>query len=204
LEPATIASFNYIGCYTDLAGGITRSLSSAAFAYDPMTLESCAANCANYDFFGTEYGRECYCGYTLDPTLRATESDCNTPCSGNSSEICGTGARLSVYQNQVYIPPPSPPAHEAQSGNYSWQGCIMEVTNGGPRALSDFAYYNDTMTVEACVNACSAYTYAGIEYGRECYCGNTINPGGGPAPTTDCSFLCPGNSLEYCGAGSRL
>jgi hypothetical protein len=44
----------------------------------------------------------------------------------------------------------------------------MEVTNGGPRALSDFAYYNDTMTVEACVNACSAYTYAGIEYGREC------------------------------------
>jgi hypothetical protein len=36
------------------------------------------------------------------------------------------------------------------------------------------------------------------------YCGNTINPGGGPAPTTDCSFLCPGNSLEYCGAGSRL
>jgi hypothetical protein len=44
----------------------------------------------------------------------------------------------------------------------------MEVTNGGPHALSDFAYYNDTMTVEACVNACSAYTYAGIEYGREC------------------------------------
>jgi len=44
----------------------------------------------------------------------------------------------------------------------------MEVTNGGPRALSDFAYYNDTMTVEACVSACSAYTYAGIEYGHEC------------------------------------
>lgn len=44
----------------------------------------------------------------------------------------------------------------------------MEVTNGGPRALSALAYYNNSMTVEACVNACSGYTYAGIENGREC------------------------------------
>jgi len=132
-----------------------------------MTLASCAANCTNYDYFGTEYGRECYCGYTLNTALRATESNCNEACSGNATEICGTANRLSVYQNKNYIAPPAAPAHEAQSGNYSWQGCIKETATG-PRALSALAYYNNSMTVEACVNACSAYLYAGLEFGREC------------------------------------
>jgi hypothetical protein len=36
------------------------------------------------------------------------------------------------------------------------------------------------------------------------YCGNTINPGGGSAPVTDCSFFCPGDQSEDCGAGARL
>lgn len=66
-----------------------------------MTLQSCAQNCTNYDFFGTEYGRECYCGYKLNATLRAVESSCNTPCSGNSSQVCGSGGRLSVYQSTL-------------------------------------------------------------------------------------------------------
>jgi hypothetical protein len=36
------------------------------------------------------------------------------------------------------------------------------------------------------------------------YCGNTINAGSVPAALTDCSFICPGDQYEYCGAGNRL
>jgi len=36
------------------------------------------------------------------------------------------------------------------------------------------------------------------------YCGNVLNVGSVPAALTDCSFICPGNPLEYCGAGNRL
>lgn len=71
-----------------------------------------------------------------------------------------------------------------------------------PNAL----YADDTMTVEKCATACAAYKYFGLEYGRECWCGNVLNitPNGGPAPQGDCSFACKGNPAQKCGAGNRL
>jgi hypothetical protein len=48
-----------------------------------------------------EYGEECWCGDIANvvpngATLQA-ETDCNMPCSGNASQICGAGNRLSYY-----------------------------------------------------------------------------------------------------------
>lgn len=67
------------------------------------------------------------------------------------------------------------------------------------------------MTIGMCLSACYDKNYAGVEYGRECWCGDALNIGGGgdstPAANVtakDCSFTCPGNSTEYCGAGVRL
>lgn len=50
---------NYVtdGCWTE--GNGVRALSPGAFANDTMTVESCAASCAGYTYFGVEYGREC-------------------------------------------------------------------------------------------------------------------------------------------------
>jgi WSC domain len=55
------------------------------------------------------------------------------------------------------------------------------------------------------------YQYAGVEYGRECWCGNSLNFNGNPGATpgqnvsdSQCNFECPGNSSEFCGAGVRL
>ncbi len=57
-EPATVAgTWNYIGCYQDLVNG-ARSLTGSSSAFDPMTLEACAAKCVGFDYFGTEFGRE--------------------------------------------------------------------------------------------------------------------------------------------------
>jgi hypothetical protein len=51
---------------------------------------------------------------------------------------------------------------------------------------------------------CSAYSHFGVEYGGECYCGDVINTGSVLTTLSDCSFICPGNAYEYCGAGNRL
>ncbi len=55
-----------------------------------------------------------------------------------------------------------------------------------------------TITIESCVSACATagYSYAGVEYGRECYCGNAYGKYG---TATDCTLACTGNSAETCG-----
>jgi hypothetical protein len=56
------------------------------------------------------------------------------------------------------------------------------------------------------------YQYAGVEYAKECWCGNgpinwAGNVGASPgfnASESDCNKDCPGNSAQKCGAGKRL
>jgi hypothetical protein len=60
------------------------------------------------------------------------------------------------------------------------------------------------MTLELCASFCSKYTFFGIEYGGECYCGNTFNNGSVKVEDAECSTPCPGNEAEWCGAGNRL
>ncbi|TFK42314.1 WSC domain-containing protein [Crucibulum laeve] len=83
-------------------------------------------------------------------------------------------------------------------------GCVKDSTTQG-RVLHHLSSRSDTMTVETCLDSCSAGGFAlgGLEYGRECYCGNallyqyegTMNP---------CSYPCSGNSLEICGGSSSI
>lgn len=40
--------------------------------------------------------------------------------------------------------------------------------------------------------------------GRECYCGNDFAAGSVITSEPDCSFECPGNAAQKCGAGDRL
>ncbi|MCJ1393673.1 hypothetical protein MMC18_006549 [Xylographa bjoerkii] len=95
---ATIPGYGYSGCYTDGTNG--RVLADKSYANGrAMSIENCAAFCSGYTYFGTEYADECYCGMSFAyPMTRDAETDCNMVCSGNGSEICGAGNRLSVYQ----------------------------------------------------------------------------------------------------------
>jgi hypothetical protein len=54
---SAVSGWTYYGCYTE--GTNARALASKSTAYDTMTLESCASDCAGYTYFGVEYGREC-------------------------------------------------------------------------------------------------------------------------------------------------
>lgn len=97
-QPAAAGDFVWLGCQTDVADG-PRALSSKSTADDAMTNEVCAEFCADYEYFGTEYGRECYCGDALSAqSEEAPASECNMLCGGAKIEYCGAGRRLSVYK----------------------------------------------------------------------------------------------------------
>ncbi|EMC92658.1 hypothetical protein BAUCODRAFT_114446 [Baudoinia panamericana UAMH 10762] len=202
------------GCWTD--GGI-RSLSHSTQVEggsSNMTVDACTAACASagYTLAGVEYADECYCDDFLSSSASNTSlTDCNMLCAANSSEFCGAGNRLNLYAAGSAIPAvkpvsktPPPPA------GWASLGCFNDSV--GARTLSN-AQYLDSMTIEECTSACAkaGYTFAGTEYGGECYCDNAIQNYaalnyGGPAVDggAGCNMACAGTVNEMCGGPDRL
>ncbi|KAH9910074.1 heme peroxidase [Xylariomycetidae sp. FL2044] len=135
------------------------------------------------------------------PSSSATSSTRNSTASRSASPITSTSpvsasttsSKTSTSSTLAIVPTVSP---------YVRVGCYLEIPNG--RALTGASYANDSMTLELCAARCSAFTYWAAEYGRECYCGNTLDSRSSQRPDTDCNMVCAGNRYEYCGAGNRL
>ena len=155
-------------------------------------------------------------------------------CNGNSSEYCGGGNRLNVYQlgtstgavssinnvgggSSTAIDVPTKTTALASStasvvtaasglpSGWVYKGCYVDNANG--RILANTQPDNTQLTVESCTTACSkaGYSVAGMEYSTQCFCGNAIIQGGAPASSdTDCGMSCGGNSAEKCGGPNRM
>ena len=224
----TVGAWTRQGCYTEAT--TDRALSLKSYFDDAMTLESCAAFCQGFGFtmFGTEYSRECYCGDSTNDgsILAANQDDCNMVCGGDDSEYCGGPNRLDLYKigaadssstsstltsPALTTPSPTGPIINPGDANYGYYACVAEPSTG--RVLPMLIDDNDQMTVDRCLSVCTSLgnKYCGIEYGRECWGGDTLNLAGDTGATpgrnvtdSQCSFLCPGQSSEYCGADLRL
>ncbi|KAH6652040.1 WSC domain-containing protein [Truncatella angustata] len=157
----------------DPSGG--RAIKLASYSSIASTTESCTSYCSDYNYFGTEYGEQYFCGNKIASGSSPT-TGCSMTCAGDSTQICGGHSKLSLYVNNYYVPPSA-----SATKGWAYQGCHTE----------------------ACADACSGYLYAGIEYGRECYCGSSLHSGSN-ASESDCSFLCPGDKRSFYGAGDRL
>jgi hypothetical protein len=61
------------------------------------------------------------------------------------------------------------------------------------------------MTIESCQSFCTSnnYALAGVEYGSQCYCANTI-ASASTLGDTGCSMACSGNGAETCGGSDRI
>lgn len=127
-------------------------------------------------------------------------------CTGKATEACGGPNRLTLFTTGA-DEPPGPQVNPGPPG-WGYKGCY---TDGGARTLTvDMATPGGggALTVAKCTTACGAanYKYAGVEYSGECFCGNVLSNGGGPAPDGEalCNMVCNGNQTEYCGGPYRL
>nr|CAJ76263.1 protein-O-xylosyltransferase [Drosophila yakuba] len=79
-------------------------------------------------------------------------------------------------------------------------GCFKDEKD---RRLLD-GYYSSSKTTNSpakCVELClqSGYPYAGVQYGRECFCGYDTPPRAAKLPDSSCNTKCLGNAKEICG-----
>ncbi|KAH8797370.1 putative glyoxal oxidase precursor [Xylogone sp. PMI_703] len=144
-------------------------------------------------------------GVVTLPISSTTSTVTSTSTNWTNGTMTRTTSTTSMTMTTSTIPSFSPtgPAIKQTVGSWVFQGCYTEATN--TRALSQKTYANDSMTLESCATFCAGSLMFGIEYGRECYCGNALNAGSVLAQNqADCNFPCAGDGSEYCGAGNRL
>ncbi|KEQ91797.1 hypothetical protein AUEXF2481DRAFT_50439, partial [Aureobasidium subglaciale EXF-2481] len=87
--------------------------------------------------------------------------------------------------------------------NMTSAGCY---TDSGPRTLSTMIYDSTSNTIDMCTSACAkaGYNIAGMEYGSQCWCDNTLAPTTQKVLDVGCTLTCPGNSSQICGQANRL
>lgn len=205
------ALYRYAGCWKENNPG--RQLKVQLWGQNiNNTNGACIDACAvkGYTYAGTEYVDECWCG-NVSPNLRTDETHCNYQCSGDETETCGgngyfhDGAYISLFANgnaSVNTAAGAGPGVVKSVGAYNYAGCFTEGSAG--RALSANYLATSDMTIEYCAANCTGYTYFGVEYGSECYCGSSLGVGSVKTAEDDCNMNCPGNTTQICGAGNRL
>ncbi|KAL7410783.1 glycosyl hydrolase family 71-domain-containing protein [Mrakia frigida] len=187
-----------LGCYVD-----SSSLSGYKDQTATNTPATCIATCLSkgFSYAGVEYGAQCFCGNTLTAST-APSTDCNVACRGDAKQICGGAYRLNIYQKiaSTTTTTTSAPAATATSSLYTSLGCYADYSTN--RQLSGSISSSYSMTTELCTTTCfnAGFTYAGTQYGAQCYCGNTM-----PSTTsTACLSACAGNSAQICGGAYAL
>ncbi|KAF8221257.1 WSC-domain-containing protein [Tricholoma matsutake] len=103
------------------------------------------------------------------------------------------------------VPLSKPSSRDVLHGTWTSKGCYTDISPS--RTLAASSYSDATfMTIETCQAFCNhgGYHYAGVEYGRECYCDYAIQNPGSPTSPTECNILCAGSALELCGSSNRI
>jgi len=101
-----LAIMSYIGCFIDdyardMGEGTGDPAESATFTIlaGSVTIQGCANFCRDggFDFAGLQNGSQCFCDNAFGSLGAATEAECNTPCYGDQTTMCGGPWRNSVY-----------------------------------------------------------------------------------------------------------
>ncbi|KAI5812158.1 hypothetical protein BZA77DRAFT_359753 [Pyronema omphalodes] len=90
---------------------------------------------------------------------------------------------------------------DVSAKGWKYIGCANDDL--GDRTLP-VRYAKNDMTVEKCIDYCvsKGYTYAGLEYTEECFCGNSVAQS--RLGAQKCTMPCGGDSSQYCGGPLKL
>ena len=189
-------------CIEEVSG---RALTGSSIAGPSMTIGTCLSFCQNggFEFAGLEFGSECYCGSGLvnGASLSQTSGQCNMACASDSTSTCGGSNAIQLYRNPSNAKAAAP---VTVINGFSSSGCIQEVSG---RALTGLRVDYADMTIDKCTAACAqaGFKLAGVEYGTECYCGNSLlNDASLSLTSGQCFMSCPGNAGQSCGGPNAI
>ncbi|KAF8249168.1 WSC-domain-containing protein [Wilcoxina mikolae CBS 423.85] len=208
-SPTTNPDYQYLGCAIEGTGG--RALTGGFLFSTDLTPQMCQQHCTSLSFplSGVEYSTECYCGTVLSSGATLGSQNCNMPCPGDVTQICGGPSALSIYQHlpsksNSSLPPPTSSPTPSVNTNYTYLGCATEGTGG--RALpAGTPLFSIAMTQQLCQKHCTeqSFSLSGTEYASECYCANALE-NNATLGSINCNMPCSGNTGQICGGPNAL
>lgn len=122
-------------------------------------------------------------------------------CAGDNSQTCGGSNVLDVFSTKSTLVISTPPSFGAANANGQ---CASDYYPGNNyvRSLSGASTSSSSMTLETCHAFCVDYTYYGVEYSSQCYCGNDI--ASSAQVSSACNDPCAGNAAEICGGSYAM
>lgn len=176
-QPQRVGGYSFLGCYGDDTAA--RALSGETPGLGSSTsLETCAAACAGYTYFGAEYGDECYCGNTINVDVsgggvsgKNQTGGCTMVCAGDGQEYCGGSGRLSLYAlNGTAVSTSSSVSRPSSSSSP-----ISTATTVVPSKTSSTPAASPTMVSPSCPDSNgTVYTTSnGAAFLLECYLDRT-------------------------------
>ena len=154
-----------------------------------LTPQICLDRCQYFKYAGLGNGDNCFCVENLPKLNFLPESECNTPCIGDSSDYkCGGPMKWSVYS----IEEPKP-----------FTGQCIKDYYPGIRILGEGVAV-DGLTVEKCLESCKNHKYAGVQNGNGCHCAKEFARGLEILADSDCDMACVGDQTQICGGSNKM
>lgn len=105
--------------------------------------------------------------------------------------------------------PMLPTSGNTYNGQWVFQGSAAEPGHGTRALNGALSIGNSSMTLESCMAFCAwkNYPLAGVEYGNQCYCDNSLSPTTNYNQTYSTIYntmVCAGNQSEYCGGSNEI
>ena len=182
----TVSSSQYLGCYID-----DNSRDIAPTFTSVTSVEECQAKCPNSNYFALQAGFACFCGNSYSTKLVYAKV-ADPECVSSNGKVLGGGWRNAVYRRKDY----NGPANVAAS---QYLGCYIDDST---RDIKN--YVGDINDVSDCQSKCSSFNFFSIQYGVQCFCGNTYGTATrySKVADTECVNMNNGRSLFY-GSGWR-
>ena len=173
-------------------------------AVDDCTSDSGAvSDCSHFTQVPTDQSNSCAVPSPVDEQVLGnlkTLPGCN-PVTNTPTVITDCGATTTLSGTVT-----EPFTDLTSSKKWEYVGCGADDYYS--RALTGQSENVNTMTVEDCVDFCisNGNSVAGMEYGNQCYCANSIPASAQPTPGSigTCNMPCAGNGKETCGGSLVL
>lgn len=142
----------------------------------------------------------CTGGYFCSSTASSVPTSCASGTSGTSTPPDSTEAA------SISCSAPTASAEHTRSfgvavPGWTYLGCFQDAISRTLVGSTPVDYLRGQMSNLTCINHCNAsgYSFAGTEYGSECWCGSSIQDKAVRLPESSCDVPCQYSGDEFCG-----